>query len=98
VTENLPTLISVFLLGAAFGALVVFFRDPICAYYAIRDSVRHVAFFSGHRMREVSRLNNCVVTITKCDRCDRHHIGWQRTARSTYESYPDEVCRGVGLS
>lgn len=69
--------------------------NPLCWLEAIFRTIWSAvwvqgATVSGHQLQEESRLNNCVVTVLKCARCGKYEVGWERTARSTREPYPDE--------
>jgi len=44
----------------------------------------------GHSYVEEARWTDCIVHISKCERCDRFIVGWQRTGRSRYAPYADE--------
>ena len=67
---------------------------PICLLMSIINGLRGLfvagAPITGHRCREAERLNHCIVTVLQCERCGVYHVGWERTAQSTHEPYPDE--------
>jgi hypothetical protein len=68
--------------------------NPICLWQTLWRGLRGYLTvghrIAGHDMVEDTRLNNCIVTVLKCQRCETYHVGWEPTPRSTREPYPDE--------
>lgn len=69
---------------------------PLCLLSGIRSTLKTGVWMNGATVNgcslvEDERLNQCVVTNLRCERCGKFSTGWERTARSTREPYPDEV-------
>lgn len=70
------------LVGASIGYTFAVFRNPLCAWAALYDSVRIGARIGGHSMVEREHINHAIVHILQCERCEAYSVGWRSTAYS----------------
>lgn len=85
-SSTLLLLLCVFVVGYGVGR----HRNPICWWDGFRLRLLTGKRVDGHIYSDLQRLDHCIVTTAKCDRCDEWNVAWEPTGGSVATPYRSE--------